>query len=158
MRQLDHLKQKQKLNASCRYDTTVGYCQGLPFLSAILLLIVGQLTDRFTQLIDIQMPDEEAFCLLVRLMQSYGLNSHFQPEMPGLQLRLFQVTKHRSSRCIILQYFFQFDRLIEEFLPVLHVHFLREGVKSSMFASQWFLTMFSYRFVVQRIRLRPESD
>ncbi|KAG6332383.1 hypothetical protein ID866_6703 [Astraeus odoratus] len=46
---------------------------------------------------------------------------HFLPEMPKLQLRLFQ-----------------FDRLIEELLPVLHVHFLRQGVKSSMFCSQWF--------------------
>ena len=41
--------------------------------------------------------------------------------------------------------FAQFDRLIEELLPVLHVHFLRQGVKSTMFCSQWFLTMFSYR-------------
>lgn len=41
---------------------------------------------------------------------------------------------------------YQLERLIEEFLPVLHVHFLREGVKTSMFASQWFLTMFSYRY------------
>lgn len=77
-----------------------------------------------------QMPDEEAFCLLVRLMATYGLRSHFLPEMPGLQLRLFQ-----------------FDRLVEELLPVLHVHFLRQGVKSSMFCSQWFLTMFSYRLI-----------
>ena len=29
---------------------------------------------------------------------------------------------------------------------MLHVHFLRQGVKSSMFCSQWFLTMFSYRW------------
>jgi len=29
---------------------------------------------------------------------------------------------------------------------VLHVHFLRQGIKSSMFCSQWFLTLFSYRF------------
>jgi hypothetical protein len=75
------------------------------------------------------MPDEEAFSLLVRLMYSYDLRGHFLPEMPKLQLRLFQ-----------------FDRLIEELLPVLHVHFLRQGVKSSMFCSQWFLTLFSYRF------------
>jgi hypothetical protein len=39
----------------------------------------------------------------------------------------------------------QFDRLLEELLPVLHIHFLRQGVKSSMFCSQWFLTLFSYR-------------
>ena len=75
-------------------------------------------------------PDEEAFCLLVRLMQSYELRGHFLPEMPGLQLRLFQ-----------------FDRLIEEMLPVLHIHFLRQGVKSSMFCSQWFMTLFAYRLV-----------
>ncbi|KAJ6499274.1 rab-GTPase-TBC domain-containing protein [Mycena sanguinolenta] len=102
------------LKAYSIYDETVGYCQGLPFVVAILLL---------------NMPDEEAFSLLVRLMQVYDLRGHFLPEMPKLQLRLFQ-----------------FDRLIEELLPVLHVHFLRENVKSSMFCSQWFLTMFSYRF------------
>jgi len=78
------------------------------------------------------MPDEEAFCLLVRLMHSYDLRGHFLPEMPKLQLRLFQ-----------------FDRLIEELLPVLHVHFLRQGIKSSMFCSQWFLTLFSYRFPLE---------
>ncbi|KAJ7188204.1 rab-GTPase-TBC domain-containing protein [Mycena filopes] len=102
------------LKAYSIYDEPVGYCQGLPFVVAILLL---------------NMPDEEAFSLLVRLMHVYDLRGHFLPEMPKLQLRLFQ-----------------FDRLIEELLPVLHVHFLREGVKSSMFCSQWFLTMFSYRF------------
>ncbi|KAK0485982.1 rab-GTPase-TBC domain-containing protein [Armillaria novae-zelandiae] len=102
------------LKAYSLYDTQVGYCQGLPFVVAILLL---------------NMPDEEAFSLLVRLMYVYDLRGHFLPEMPKLQLRLFQ-----------------FDRLVEEILPVLHIHFLRQGVKSSMFCSQWFLTMFSYRF------------
>ncbi|KAF8472924.1 rab-GTPase-TBC domain-containing protein [Russula ochroleuca] len=105
------------LKAYSIYDPQVGYCQGLPFVVAILLL---------------NMPDEEAFCLLVRLMYTYDLRGHFLPEMPKLQLRLFQ-----------------FDRLIEEQLPVLHVHFLRQGVKSSMFCSQWFLTLFSYRFPLE---------
>ncbi|KAL4264741.1 Rab GTPase-activating TBC domain-containing protein [Pleurotus pulmonarius] len=100
------------LKAYSLYDPQVGYCQGLPFVVAILLL---------------NMPDEEVFSLLVRLMYSYQLRGHFLPEMPGLQLRLF-------------------DRLIEELLPVLHLHFLRQGIKSSMFCSQWFLTLFSYRF------------
>ncbi|KAF8274527.1 RabGAP/TBC, partial [Lactarius quietus] len=100
------------LKAYSIYDPQVGYCQGLPFVVAVLLL---------------NMPDEEAFCLLVRLMHSYDLRGHFLPEMPKLQLRLF-------------------DRLVEELIPVLHVHFLRQGVKSSMYCSQWFLTLFSYRF------------
>ncbi|KAL4073899.1 rab-GTPase-TBC domain-containing protein [Scleroderma citrinum] len=108
------------LKAYSLYDTQVGYCQGLPFVAAVLLL---------------NMPDEQAFCLLVRLMHSYDLRGHFLPEMPKLQLRL------------VRQY--QFDRLVEEMLPVLHVHFLRQGVKSSMFCSQWFLTLFSYRFPLE---------
>lgn len=37
---------------------------------------------------NLQMPDEQAFCLLVRLMHSYDLRGHFLPEMPKLQLRL----------------------------------------------------------------------
>lgn len=77
-----------------------------------------------------KMPDEEAFCVLVRLMDSYNLRSHYTAEMQGLQLRLFQ-----------------FDRLVEEILPLLHTHFVRKGVKSSMYASQWFMTLFSYRQV-----------
>lgn len=72
-----------------------------------------------------QMPDEEAFCVLVRLMKAYDLRSHYTPNMPGLQLRLFQ-----------------FDRLVEELLPSVFLHLLRQGVKSSMYASQWFLTLF----------------
>ncbi|KAF6760265.1 rab-GTPase-TBC domain-containing protein [Ephemerocybe angulata] len=103
------------LKAYSLYDTQVGYCQGLPFVVAILLL---------------NMPDEEAFSLLVRLMHVYDLRGHFLPEMPKLQMRLF-------------------DRLVEELLPVLHVHFLRQGIKSTMYCSQWFLTMFSYRFPLE---------
>ncbi|TFK20761.1 RabGAP/TBC [Coprinopsis marcescibilis] len=105
------------LKAYSLYDPQVGYCQGLPFVVAILLL---------------NMPDEEAFSLLVKLMHVYDLRGHFLPEMPKLQMRLFQ-----------------FDRLVEELLPVLHVHFLRQGIKSTMYCSQWFLTMFSYRFPLE---------
>ncbi|QRV94238.1 GTPase-activating protein GYP5 [Ceratobasidium sp. AG-Ba] len=101
------------LKAYSLYDPEVGYCQGLAFIVAALLL---------------NMPDEEAFCVLCRLMHSYDLRGHFLPDMPGLQLRLYQ-----------------FDRLVEDVLPVLHLHFVRQGVKSSMYCSQWFLTMFSYR-------------
>jgi len=42
------------------YDVEVGYTQGVAFIVAALLL---------------NMPDEEAFCVLVRLMESVSLNS-----------------------------------------------------------------------------------
>ncbi|BEI93481.1 uncharacterized protein CcaverHIS019_0511090 [Cutaneotrichosporon cavernicola] len=96
------------------YDPDVGYTQGLAFIVATLLL---------------NMPDEEAFCVLVRLMTSYNLRSHYLDNMPGLQLRLFQ-----------------FDRLVEDVLPLLNAHLVRKGIKSSMYASQWLMTLFSYRF------------
>lgn len=90
------------------YDPECGYCQGMQFIVGPLLL---------------NMPDEEAFSTLVRLMQNYDLRGHYIPNMPSLQLRLYQ-----------------FDRLVEETQPVLHLHFVRQGIKSSMYASQWFMT------------------
>ncbi|PKI83169.1 GTPase-activating protein [Malassezia vespertilionis] len=104
------------------FDPECGYCQGMQFIVGPLLM---------------NMPDEAAFSTLVRLMQNYDLRGHFIPNMPALQLRLYQ-----------------FDRLVEDTLPLLHMHFVRRGVKSSMYASQWFMTLFSYRFpleVVYRI-------
>ncbi|BGP50515.1 GTPase-activating protein [Rhodotorula kratochvilovae] len=101
------------------YDDEVGYTQGLQFIVGPLLL---------------NMPDEEAFSVLVRLMKAYDLRSHYTPNMPGLQLRLFQ-----------------FDRLVEELVPSVFLHLLRQGVKSSMYASQWFLTLFGYRFPLELV-------
>src|SRR4051812_28243200 len=75
------------------------------------------------------MPDEEAFCLLVRLMQHYGLRGHYTPEMNDLQMRLFQ-----------------FEQLMEEMVPVVYRHFQYQQIRSTMYASQWFMTLFAYKF------------
>lgn len=83
------------------------------------------------------MPEEEAFCILVQLMQNYKLRGHFTPQLDLLRQRLFQ-----------------FDGLLQDFLPHIHRHFAEQGVRSNMYASQWFLTMFAYKFplkVVYRI-------
>ncbi|KAG1052098.1 hypothetical protein G6F46_006968 [Rhizopus delemar] len=96
------------------YDKDVGYCQGLAFIVGPMLL---------------NMPDEEAFCLLVKLMNKYGLRGHFTPEMDGLQLRLYQ-----------------FDALVQEFLPHVARHLKQQGINSTMYASQWFMTLFAYKF------------
>jgi hypothetical protein len=80
------------------------------------------------------MPEPEAFCLLVRLMKGYFLRQLFLPEMPGLHLHLYQ-----------------YDRLIEEHLPAVHVHLTRQGVRSNMYASQWFLTLFAYKFPMSMV-------
>lgn len=49
--------------AYSNYDTEIGYCQGLSFLIASLLL---------------HLPEEQAFCVLVKIMHSYGLRNLFR--------------------------------------------------------------------------------
>ncbi|KAI8811019.1 rab-GTPase-TBC domain-containing protein [Cladochytrium replicatum] len=77
----------------------------------------------------LNMPEEEAFCCCVRLMKDYGLRELFTPSMVGLQTWLFQ-----------------FDKVMEEILPTVSKHLEAQGVLSTMYASQWFMTCFAYRF------------
>ena len=80
------------------------------------------------------MPDEEAFCLLVRLMNQYHLRDLFIKDMPGLHLHLYQ-----------------FERLLEDTEPALCCHLHRRNVSPQLYATQWFLTLFAYRFPLQLV-------
>lgn len=80
------------------------------------------------------MPEEEAFCLLVKLMSNYGLREMFLPDMEGLHLHLYQ-----------------FERLLEDLEPALYCHLHRRGVNPQLYATQWFLTLFAYRFPLQLV-------
>ncbi|KAI3404322.2 hypothetical protein KGF56_002842 [Candida oxycetoniae] len=75
------------------------------------------------------MNESECFCLLVLLMKEYKLRELFCPEMKGLHLLIYQ-----------------FDSLLALHTPALYNHLVRQGIKSSMYASQWFLTFFAYKF------------
>ena len=55
-----------------------------------------------------QMPDEEAFSLLVRLMSVYDLQGHFLPEMPRLQMRLVSEVYYSYIRLALLIQFYSF--------------------------------------------------
>lgn len=75
------------------------------------------------------MPEEEAFCVLVSLMYEYGLRDLYKEHFENLYLRLYQL-----------------NRLMKDQLPKLYEHFQQTGVETHMFASQWFLTLFTARF------------
>ena len=117
------------------FDEGVGYAQGMNFLVMPLLfnasLIFAVLCFRLTFL---QMPEEEAFCILVRLMNQYHLRDMFIQEMPGLHLHLYQ-----------------FERLLEDLEPALYCHLHRRNVSPHLYATQWFLTLFAYRFPLQLV-------
>ena len=80
------------------------------------------------------MPEEEAFCLLVRMMNQYHLREMFIQEMPGLHLHLYQ-----------------FERLLEDLEPALYCHLHRRNVDPQLYATQWFLTLFAYRLPLQLV-------
>ena len=75
------------------------------------------------------MPEEQAFVCLVHLLHTYQFRGLYTPRMELLQLRLYQ-----------------FDRLLQETLPRIYQHLDEQGIRSTMYASQWFMTLFSYRF------------
>ncbi|KAI8058675.1 rab-GTPase-TBC domain-containing protein [Gilbertella persicaria] len=110
------ISMKRILEAYSLYDTEVGYCQGLAFLVGPLLM---------------NMPEEQSFCVFVRLMETYEMRSMFTLNMEGLQVRLYQ-----------------FSSLLKEILPDLTNHLDLLGVHPAMYASQWFLTLFAYAFPV----------
>lgn len=58
----------------------------------------------------------------------------FTPKMIGLQVRNYQ-----------------FDRLLEENCPKVYKHLCDLDVKSTMYASQWFMTIFAYRFPLELV-------
>ncbi|KAG4418291.1 hypothetical protein IFR04_008567 [Cadophora malorum] len=101
------------------FDEGVGYAQGMNFLAMPLLF---------------NMPEEEAFCLLVRLMNQYHLRDLFKQDMPGLHMHLYQ-----------------FERLLEDLEPALYCHLHRRQVTPHLYATQWFLTLFAYRFPLQLV-------
>ncbi|XP_039590709.1 EVI5-like protein isoform X2 [Polypterus senegalus] len=113
----DSLGQEVLFNVMKAYslvDREVGYCQGSAFIVGLLLM---------------QMPEEEAFCVFVKLMQDYRLRELFKPSMAELGLCMYQ-----------------FEYMIQEQLPELHVHFQSQSFHTSMYASSWFLTIFLTSF------------
>jgi hypothetical protein len=67
-------------------------------------------------------------------MNQYGLRQLFIEEMPGLHLHLYQ-----------------FERLLEDLEPALYCHLHRRQVLPQIYATQWFLTLFAYRFPLQLV-------
>ncbi|KAG5314682.1 EVI5 protein, partial [Pseudoatta argentina] len=100
------------MKAYSLHDREVGYCQGSGFIVGLLLMQ--------------QMPEEEAFAVLVALMQEYRLRDMFKPSMAELGVCMYQL-----------------EHLVADAHPELHAHFTAQGFHTSMYASSWFLTLFT---------------
>nr|CAD7196638.1 unnamed protein product [Timema douglasi] len=110
----DGLGQESLFNVMKAYslhDREVGYCQGSGFIVGLLLM---------------QMPEEEAFAVLVKLMQEYRMRDMYKPTMAELGLCMFQL-----------------ENLVQDLIPDLNLHFQSQSFHTSMYASSWFLTLFT---------------
>ncbi|EAA21099.1 plant adhesion molecule 1-related [Plasmodium yoelii yoelii] len=83
------------------------------------------------------MNEEDSFYMLIALIDKYKLNDLFSSSMPLLN-----------------EYLYILDKLLLHFFPKIYNHLEKENVHSSMYASQWFITLFSYNInILYAIRI-----
>eukprot|EP00986_Skeletonema_menzelii_P005935 scaffold2236_cov152-Skeletonema_menzelii.AAC.19 len=107
---------RRVLRAYSQIDSDVGYCQGMNYIVATFLSFVSE---------------EEAFWLLVVVMneEPYNLRDLFSEDMSGTHEILYIA-----------------EKLMKQFFPKLSKHLEREGVRSSMFVTQWLMTLYTSSF------------
>mmetsp|Transcript_90658 Transcript_90658/g.261227 ORF Transcript_90658/g.261227 Transcript_90658/m.261227 type:complete len:339 (+) Transcript_90658:1091-2107(+) len=106
------LGQQQLLNVLRAYSVfnpEVGYCQGMGFICGVLLMY---------------MSEEDAFLMLISLLENYRMSGLFMPGLPLLN-----------------KYFFQLQRLLAMHMPLLCNHLAQQGVEPTIYASKWFMTV-----------------
>lgn len=109
------------LNAYAFLNPEVGYVQGMGYIVGLLLLTSAR-------------AEQDTLFVFARLMEDCGLNGLFQEGFPLLQ-----------------QYMGTFDVLMDDLMPELRRHFEHEGVQSSDYAQQWFLSLFVYCLPMQTV-------
>lgn len=104
------------LKAYSLHDLEVGYCQGMAFVAGVILMYL---------------PEEPAFRVLCQLLDEggVGLRTLYLPGLSGLKEELRML-----------------DWLMERLMPNLKQHLEDYGAVPVLYASQWFLTIFSCPF------------
>jgi len=105
------------LKAYSVYDKSVGYCQGMGFLTGLFLMYTNE--------------EEDAFWMLHELLWGQRLNFHglYSPHLP------------LTHQCL-----FQFDALLKKHCPLLHAHLTKHEIRTDLYATQWFMTFFIANF------------
>ncbi|SBS86134.1 GTPase-activating protein, putative [Plasmodium ovale curtisi] len=110
------------LKAYSNYNKDLGYCQGMAFIVATFILYMNE---------------EDAFFMLIALLDKYKLTDLFSSDMPLLN-----------------EYLYILDQLLFHMFPRIYNHLQKENVHCSMYASQWFITLFSYNInILYAIRI-----
>ncbi|KAG3108821.1 hypothetical protein PI125_g11498 [Phytophthora idaei] len=114
------------LKAVALYADDVGYCQGMNYVVAALLVVMKDAQDVTDTDLDGLSVQEAAFWLTLALIRRKGMAELWKHKMPGL------------SQCIYL-----FQQLLKLHFYDLSVHFRQIGMHSSILVTQWFVTIFA---------------
>lgn len=112
---------RRVLHAYSRHDPEVGYCQGMGFITAMLLTYF---------------PEDEAFYMIDIIMNKRPapIRRLYLPMMPRAQEMMFVA-----------------DCVLHKFLPRLHRHLTAQGIHRSMFMTQWVVCIFTNSFPFEMV-------
>eukprot|EP00928_Gymnodinium_smaydae_P087868 TRINITY_DN72058_c0_g1_i1.p1 TRINITY_DN72058_c0_g1~~TRINITY_DN72058_c0_g1_i1.p1 ORF type:complete len:371 (+),score=92.25 TRINITY_DN72058_c0_g1_i1:116-1228(+) len=109
---------RRVLCAYASHNPDLGYCQGMNFVAGLLLAVAGP-----------KRTDREVFCVFVVLMEQIGLAGFYSDSLPLLR-----------------RYLRAHDLLLEQYVPALRQHLIKQRVLPIMYLHQWFLTLFVNAF------------
>eukprot|EP01083_Nonionella_stella_P027029 74325_1 len=140
------------LSIYCMLDPEVGYIQGMNYIAAnVLIALHGNVDNAFAVFCHLMKRDasppyyididasshvsagfqSHAYCGGGRISKAgclgYGLRDLYLPSLPGLII------------CLL-----QFEKLIKTYLPKLYQYFITQDIQVTNYASEWFLSLFSY--------------
>jgi len=130
------------LSALASHSPSVGYCQGMNFVVAVMLCVAMDLeikNDEDRELPNVSQEEQEkieseVFWLMIAFLERFNMRELWRPGVPQLKLRIYQ-----------------FDKIIFSKLPRVHAHFRSIGLSPDFFASQWFLTLMSYNIAMEQL-------
>lgn len=98
------------LKAYSSFNPTVGYCQGMASVCAIILMHIPD--------------EEEVFWFLAHLLadKKLGMEPLFLPGFPRL-----------------MECFYMHEQILKERLPAIYKHFTAQGIMTSMYATKWYM-------------------
>jgi len=102
------------LRAVSAAEPAVGYCQGMNFVAATLLL-------------NLEMNQEKSFLVFLSLLRFFHFKNLYSPSVPLLPLRMFM-----------------FSRLVRQHVPQVWHHLNSKTFSVDIFANQWIMTLYSY--------------
>ncbi|KPI83740.1 putative rab6 GTP-binding protein [Leptomonas seymouri] len=118
------------LRAYATRDPEVGYCQGMAFVAAVVLMAAPE--PQAYQIFCGLMRDDNCSARNNRLGGRHGMRQLYRPGFPLLQTLLAKLERH-----------------VQSLLPALAAHLQSNDVHVSMFASRWFLTLFVHQLPPQ---------